>query len=114
MCKVNTLDTARWQIELREKSTLNIYNNNKDYIKEEPFYDNTVESILMFRARSNTLKWWWRNRFEGEELDCKLCNIGEEETLEYFIKKCNRLNAIRLQYNMNETELKDILLFTEC
>ena len=34
----------------------------------------------MFRARSNTLKLGWRNRFVGGDVNCGVCGEEVEET----------------------------------
>ena len=78
--KVNEYDNKRWKDEMLNKSTLQVYKEGKMKIKEKTFYDNTWRSVLMFRARSNTLYLNWRNKFAGGDVECKLCNSGVEET----------------------------------
>ena len=110
--KINQYDEMKWIEEMNEKSTLEMYRTYKREIKEERFYDNTTESCLMFRARSDTLKLGWRKRFEGGEVSCQLCNIGEEETLSHFVEKCDRLQEIRREYGMEGKGQEEILLFS--
>ena len=53
--KVKILDTNKWKSEIREKSTLKIYEKYKKGIKEESWVDNTEGSKLLVRARTNSL-----------------------------------------------------------
>ena len=62
-----------WKEELNSKSTLSIYKSCKNKMKEEKFYDNTLESVLLFKARANCLKLEWRSRFWGGDTVCKTC-----------------------------------------
>ena len=70
---VNRYDEAAWLEELREKSTLTLYKQYKQVVREEKFYDNTYKSVLLFRARTNTLLLNWRRRFTDGEVRCELC-----------------------------------------
>ena len=62
-----------------------MYGRYKDDIQQEKFYENTIESSLGFKARTNTLTLGWRASFEGKETDCKLCLGGKEEVLEHLL-----------------------------
>jgi hypothetical protein len=74
-------------------------------------YDNRYWSVLMFRSRTNTLKLGWRNRFVGGNVQCPLCG-AEEETLQHFLKECERLRGVRINQQIEEdTPLEEILLF---
>ena len=108
--KVDSLVTEDWKNELNQKSTLTIYKQYKEKIYEEKFYDNTFGSILLFRARSNTLKLAWRNRFQGNDVDCKLCG-ATVETNEHFIMQCPRLAQIRQEFGVDECSIQGILGF---
>ena len=66
----------------------------------------------MFRARSNSLKLAWRNRFLGGSTECQLCGRGLEETLTHFIKDCSHYRDLRLEYDMESASVPEILLFT--
>ena len=53
--RIKEWDTSRWRRELEQKSTLSTYRKFKRNIEEESWIDNTEESNLMIRARTNTL-----------------------------------------------------------
>ena len=108
---VNRFDETTWLEELREKSTLTLYRQHKQVIREENFYDNTYKSILLFRARTNTLLLNWRRRFTDGEVRCELCDTGNEESLDHFLKECNAMRQIREKFEANELEISKILGF---
>lgn len=110
---IREFDSRNWLEDLQSKSTLHVYKNFKLNIKEEYFYDNTYESILLFRARSNTLKLNWRQRFEGGDVECKLCDGGAEEDLEHFLIQCSALSAIRRSFDLEREEVHSLLLFND-
>ena len=102
----------RWRIGMEGKSTLNMYYMYKKEIKEENIYDNSFQSNLMFRCRTNSLKLNWRKRFIGEEGKCIICHQGEEETLQHFLLHCEGLQNTRRKYNITQdTTLGTVLLF---
>ena len=61
-----------WKREMDSKSTLELYARFKGEIGKVGIYDNSYNSVLMYRARTNTLKLRWRNRFGGGAVDCRL------------------------------------------
>ena len=100
---VTCKDTERWTAERNSKSSLEIYNKYKINVKEEDgLYDNSEESVLLFRARTNTLPLFWRNRFKQnateEDQLCPLCKMNVE-TLQHFLLRCTKLMHIRIRYN---------------
>lgn len=105
-------DEMAWKEELSAKSTLEIYSRHKKEIKEETFYDNTEKSVLLFKARSNTLKLGWRNKYEGGNIICKLCGDGEE-TMLHFLKMCKTLKDVRVKHDMVGRKVEEILLFVD-
>ena len=110
--KIKEWDTARWRREAEEKSTLSIYRIHKTNIKEESWIDNTEETTLMTRARTNTLSLNWRNRYQGKSEACPY-NDCDKETLEHFILECKGYENIRRKFNIpssNENENKEELL----
>ena len=48
-------DQDQWEAEVRSKTTLSIYKRSKLTIQEDPIYDNTPASVILFRARANSL-----------------------------------------------------------
>jgi len=108
--KVENWEAREWIRELNQKSTLTIYRENKSEIKEETFYGNDLGSILLFKARANCLKLGWKNCFQGGPVECKLCG-APEETLDHFIVECQRLQHIRLEYELETEPIQDILGF---
>ena len=111
--RIKRYDTNKWLDELREKETLQIYSLYKTNIQEESFYDNSIESTLLFKSRSNTLKLNWRNRFEGGETICRVCSSGSEETLEHFLVRCEGLIDVRRKYGVEERVIADLLRFND-
>jgi hypothetical protein len=108
---INEWAHDKWRADLASKSTLQLYRDHKHQIAEEKMYDNRYRSVLLYRCRTNTLKLGWRNRFTGGEVMCGLCR-EEVETLEHFIKKCGRLQGVRVRHQIEETTpLHNILLF---
>ena len=110
---IRSYDSNKWLEDIRRKSTLSIYTLNKTTIKEEIMYDNSFESTLLFRCRSNTIKLNWRNRFEGGDIQCRACNSGEEETLEHFLIRCEGLSNVRRRYGVQERDIADLLGFND-
>ena len=53
--RIELQDNIKWREEVRARSTLSLYEGFKEKIAQESIYDNTFESCLLFRARSNTL-----------------------------------------------------------
>ena len=108
--KIDVQDERNWYEELSQKSTLELYREYKNEIKEEEIYENDFESCLLFRARSNTLKLNWRKRFEGGSTECDLCSRQEEESLAHFFE-CTAYQTIKQEHEMSEKTVQQILLF---
>ena len=87
-------DQDQWEAEVRSKTTLSIYKRSKLTIQEDPIYDNTPASVILFRARTNSLRLEDRMRHVNQETLCQLCQ-EENEDLSHFILKCPRLSQIR-------------------
>ena len=108
--RVREYGLEEWKREMNSKSTLRMYATYKEKIGEMEIYDNSYDSILMYRARTNTLKLGWRNRFEGGNVTCGLC--GGEETLEHFLLECSRLREFREEGGFEEKQgIEGLLLF---
>ena len=95
---------------MNSRTTLEIYRLGKLQIRQEKHYDNSFESCLLFRARSNSLQLGWRKRFNGEDTSCPVCNIGIEETLQHFVTGCAALEDLRIVYGVNMCSIQQILL----
>jgi hypothetical protein len=108
---IEKYDRGLWREELARKSTLDLYATHKRDIREETFYEDTFESSLLFRARSNSLKLGWRRKFEGKSVHCQLCQSGETETLKHFLVECCGLQLIRSQHLMHQHTIDEMLLF---
>ena len=111
---VNKKDTERWRTEKNSKTTLELYNKFKNNIKNESnLYDNSEESIILFKAKTNTLPLYWRNRYQQNindiELLCPLCKRNIE-TLHHFLLECAELMNIRQKYNFCQSENQDKIL----
>ena len=81
-----------WEDELKQKSSLSLYQRFKGEVIEDPIYDNTAASVCLYQARSNTLKLNGR-RFDTDDLKCELCG-NELEDIEHFILECEKLKYI--------------------
>ena len=84
--KTREWDTCNWKSEMESKESLALYRSWKSEIKEEEVYDNTFSSILLFRARTNTLGLNKKNRHQGGNVNCPFC--GVEEDANHFILHC--------------------------
>ena len=93
---ITNWDTRKWKTEVEGKSSLEIYKNFKTDIKEDKNYDNTLASILLYKARANVLQLNDRKRHQGESTSCPLCNF-EFENLKHFILECEKLEEIRIE-----------------
>ena len=84
-------DTERWRSDKESKTTLAVYNQFKKEISEEEIYINDYNSVLLYRCRSNTLKFEWRSRFVGEDVGFWVCGLAEVVTVEHFLawERCN-------------------------
>ena len=98
-------DTDIWKKEMEEKTTLRIYRKYKGNINEIPWYDNTSKTNLIIKARTDTLKLNWREKYKGKETTC-ICGY-ENETLEHFILECNLYNEIRKKYLITQRPCND-------
>ena len=96
--KVNQWEEVRWRREIENRSSIESY-RLKNGIGGCDFYDNRWESVLLFRARSNTLRLGWRERFVGGGVGCVMCG-AEEENLEHFLVRCERLRGLRERYGV--------------
>lgn len=111
--KIELFDKENWRQEMLGLSTLHLYRQYKTNIREDDIYDNTWDSVLMFRARSNSLGLGWRNRFSGGGTVCQLCDMNEDETLYHFVVQCGHYERLRHEYGMQETSLPEVLLLKE-
>ena len=96
--KIYELDTRWWREEMETKTTLEIYRECKQEIKEEIIYNNGEASRLLFRARSNTMALNDRFRHDKGEnkrhTGCPICG-AEYENLEHFVLHCPKLDSER-------------------
>ena len=116
---VNEWDTKTWKEEAAKKSSLSLYVKYKSEIKQERWFDNSDESKLMYRARTDTLDLNDKNKHKGKDTTCLACGL-ENESLEHFLLHCNHYEQIRRDYFFlfrpyredTEWTMADILLFT--
>ena len=92
--KIREWDTEKWKEELRSKSSVKIYRNFKEHMKDDGCYDNKFSSKLLFKARSNTLNLKIENRHKNGDTSCDLCN-EEKEDLVHFLLDCKILENKR-------------------
>ena len=114
---VRNVDTENLRQEFADKETLRIYRVYKSEVKEISWFDNTLKTNLLLRARTDTLELNWRKKHQNKEISC-VCGY-ENETLEHFILYCNLYDSVRVKYGFlqhpcTENEillLADILCF---
>ena len=111
--KIREFDENVWKNEMMQQSTMELYRQYKNNIRQEIFYDNTWDSVLLFRARSDSLNLGWRERFRGESCVCEMCDDQQNETLVHFIIYCAAYDGIRDLYEVQGKSLAEILLFVE-
>ena len=104
---------------MNSKPSLQLYRNWKREVKEEVVYDNTYSSVLLFKARSNTLNVNLKNRHRGGSTICNFCK-DVEESLEHFVMLCPefaeiRQNCVELQqpYEEDHNQVLGKFLFKE-
>ena len=86
---VRKWDQDQWKTEVGSKKSLQLYRKSKQVVQEDTVYDNTPASVILFQARSNTLRLEDRKRHTGEETLCCLCQ-KESENLAHFVLKCEK------------------------
>jgi len=91
---VSEWDNKKWEDEVRSKTSISIYAESKNKVQEDAIYDNTPSSVILYRARTNTLPLFDRKRHVGEETTCPSCKI-EEEDIEHFILRCPNQQSLR-------------------
>ena len=64
--KVRKVDTEMWKLEMADKETLRIYKIYKRGVEEISWFDNTVKTKLLIKARTDTLYLNWRGRFKNK------------------------------------------------
>ena len=110
-------DNEKWQRELNEKSSLRIYRMMKQGIEDEDIYDNNYESVLWFKARTNTLLLEDRKRFSGGSVICKVCSADMEDITHFLLECCRydiprgRMVELQKPYIENKDEILGNFLF---
>ncbi|KAG0444711.1 hypothetical protein HPB47_013473 [Ixodes persulcatus] len=93
---IRAVETERWRAGAAAKPSLAMYYAEKEAIKKEPWYDNSIGSGLLAEARMGTLRRAlrtrvWRARFtEGQERTCTLCG-QTDETTEHLVLQCRHI-----------------------
>ena len=105
-------DTEKWKEEMSKKKTLRYYRSNKTNIKQDEEYDNTRQSDIWFRIKTNCL--YLGDRMTDNKT-CKQCQ-NELEDLPHFLLHCEKLKeprnkSIHLQRPMKESEAQTISEF---
>ena len=85
--RIRDYDNREWLSELDRLTDRDVYKANRKSVGDSWGYDNSEESDLLFRARSNTLKVNSWNRHLGGITSCGLCD-ATLETLEHFLLHC--------------------------
>ena len=115
--RIRDQDTKKWKEEMEEKSSINIYKKFKNKMKDDGCYDNKFSSILLFRARSNTLKLNVEKRHKSGDTKCDLCGQVKED-LVHFLLDCKELESKRdkeimeIYYDSDKEEMCGKILHT--
>ena len=83
-----------------KRGSLSIYRMWKKEIKEEWVYDNRYSSVLLFKAKTDTLPLNYKNRHTGGDINCVICGEPRED-LNHFLLDCPEYSEIR-------SELKEL------
>lgn len=90
---------------------VNVYRQFKTRISEINWFDNSEKSMLMLRARLNTLNLNWKKKHTRGSTNCPLCD-SELENLEHFLLFCagysegrQKYPPVHQSYPENTTEL---------
>ena len=97
--RIKVMDENKWRNEMIEQTTMEIYRQYKNNLRLEIIYNNTYESVLLFRARSNSLNLGWRERFSGGSGLCKVCGGCQVENLVHFLLECSAYDYDRSSCN---------------
>ena len=91
--KVREWDNKNWADEIEKKTSLILYRQFKDQIKEEKYY-NDEKSLIRFRFKTNTLLLNDRKRHQNENTKCSLCGYNLED-LSHFLLECSCIEEER-------------------
>ncbi|XP_068246511.1 uncharacterized protein [Palaemon carinicauda] len=75
--KERNVDTKMWKSEMEEKETLRIYKHYKKEIEEVNWFNNTLKTKLLIKARADTLDLNCRGRYKNKDTKC-MCGHEEE------------------------------------
>ena len=92
--KIRSWDTERWKTDMEGKESLIIYRSWKKEVKEEQIYDNRYSSVLLLKARTDTLPLNYKNRHTGGDIKCIPCGASKED-INHFILECPEYKDIR-------------------
>lgn len=94
--RVKETERKWWEERMQGKSALTICRAQKQEIKKEQFYDNSLGSSLLFAARTGVLRTkTYRAKFQEIDTLCDVCN-REQETIEHVILRCTGLRPTLL------------------
>lgn len=111
---MNLWDIEVWQAGIETKTTLTVYKQFKTNLSERNWFDNIEKSVVMLRARLNTLNVNWRKEHSGGS---HLCD-SEVDNLEHFLfcvgySEVRQIPASAPTISTNTTELiGNILILT--
>ena len=83
--RVKETERKLWEERMQGKSALTIYRAQKQEIKREQLYDNSLGSSLLFEARTGVLRTkTYRAKFQEIDTLCNVCNC-DKETIEHIV-----------------------------
>ena len=95
--EVKRVGLSKWRNEMERKNTLEWY-KEKDTPAYERWYDGSLGSDLLFRARAQCMDVNVRN-YRGSESGskvCQMCDMGEDETVEHVLLECDKYDRERM------------------
>ena len=90
-------DTKQWEDGMKEKSSLYMYKEEKRKMGYEDCYNNTYQSELLAKARTNSMQlaeWYARGKKGNGDARCPLCNYIREDSV-HFLIGCKMLEQSR-------------------
>lgn len=93
--RVRESETAEWRLAMGEKSTLQLYRDNKTAICREAMFHDSTDGGLLFEARAGALRTLtYRRRYESspdvQAARCRVCGEAEE-SIEHIVLLCDSL-----------------------
>ena len=90
-------DTVVWEEGMENKSSLYMYKEEKKKMGYEECYNNTYQSELLAKARTNSMQladWYARGTKGKGDATCPICKHAKEDII-HFLIECKKLDNYR-------------------